>query len=273
MDFGENFEDMINFNQINKIKNNKGNSNVLKNEIFIRKNSRDNKVNEYEIKEQELVTPTLLNKKRKKPNEKKKSCLDANGTNNGDTTLDNNYNQIESKSQNQKVEGIIEICYKKDNFSLDRVLKHTEQVFKNADSNFTKPNAMLQRIYSSVFNSNEKNNTNLNLKKELSSIKLQKSEGTQSQNSSMRLTFDTSLRNSYAKTLSFISNFKNDYTAISLQKDSEKYNEDEANQTHFIKKKQTTSNIKRKCGVSYVKQSESTQLNVEDKYEYLYYKF
>lgn len=35
--------------------------------------------------------------------------------------------------------------------------------------------------------------------------------------------------------------------------------------THFIKQKQSHCNIKRECGVSYVKKTESKQINVRDR--------
>jgi hypothetical protein len=39
--------------------------------------------------------------------------------------------------------------------------------------------------------------------------------------------------------------------------------------SHFIHKKQSQCNIKRVSGVSYIKKSESKQLNVRDRYEKL----
>jgi len=38
---------------------------------------------------------------------------------------------------------------------------------------------------------------------------------------------------------------------------------------HFIRKKQSTCNVKRICGVSYVKKTESKQENVRDRYDKL----
>jgi len=109
--------------------------------------------------------------------------------------------------------------------------------------------------------------------------------------------YDDSIRREYANSLNFIKTFQEDYAPIQLQKDNEKFFEKIENEenfktqsdaisvagsisteitsnqtiskTHFIKKKQSALNIKRRCGVSYVVQSESQQLNVEHKYSKL----
>jgi hypothetical protein len=109
--------------------------------------------------------------------------------------------------------------------------------------------------------------------------------------------YDDSIRREYANSLNFIKTFQEDYAPIQLQKDNEKFFEKLENEensktqsdatsisgsisteitsnqsiskTHFIKKKQSALNIKRRCGVSYAVHSESQQLNVEQKYSKL----
>jgi hypothetical protein len=62
----------------------------------------------------------------------------------------------------------------------------------------------------------------------------------------------------HIKLINFITNYRSGYAPIELQE----INETDATNTtgrHFIKKKQSTLNLPRTCGVSYVKPTESEQ--------------
>ena len=76
---------------------------------------------------------------------------------------------------------------------------------------------------------------------------------------------EKSARDRWVGELSFNTDYSSSYEPVKMQQEQEKafaisY------KSHFIKKKQSSqnANIKRRCGVSYVKESESRQLHVED---------
>jgi len=265
LDFSNNFGDMINNYQNNNF-NNKGNFKGIKNEI---NGIKKEKVDEIEDK---VEITKFLSTKRKKPKSKeiyKGSNVKHNFVNNAINILEQNL----VSEKNQKVNNIeTQSGFKNISFNIDNILNNPKDFFMNIEENFTKKNETLEKIiYSSTQMSTQllvkpfKPNESLDQIEQLENKEM-KSDNQQKLTfpEEKQITFDRSLRNEYAKTLNFINNFSNDYTAISLQKDSEKYNED---QTHFIKRKQSTSNIKRKCGVSYVKNTESFQKDVEDRYE------
>ncbi|EAR89307.2 hypothetical protein TTHERM_00371220 (macronuclear) [Tetrahymena thermophila SB210] len=91
--------------------------------------------------------------------------------------------------------------------------------------------------------------------------------------------FDDCSRNKYFSQINFIKDYKSGYAPIEIQNQQEKeLNEMEKNEQqneethkqHFIRRKQTNNiNLKRSCGVSYVKMPESKQENVSDIYERL----
>lgn len=80
------------------------------------------------------------------------------------------------------------------------------------------------------------------------------------------------LREENFKSLSFTNDFRSGYAPIEIQKTQEKdFSQAALNKekSHFIKKKQSCAqiNLKRTCGVSYVKKTESQQLNVSHIFE------
>ncbi|KAL4496210.1 hypothetical protein ABPG72_012947 [Tetrahymena utriculariae] len=91
--------------------------------------------------------------------------------------------------------------------------------------------------------------------------------------------FDDFSRNKYFSQINFIKDYKSGYAPIEIQNQQEKeLNEMEKNEQqneethkqHFIRRKQTNNiNLKRSCGVSYVKMPESKQENVSDIYQKL----
>ncbi|KAL4446612.1 hypothetical protein ABPG74_005550 [Tetrahymena malaccensis] len=91
--------------------------------------------------------------------------------------------------------------------------------------------------------------------------------------------FDDCSRNKYFSQINFIKDYKSGYAPIEIQNQQEKeLNEMEKNEQqneethkqHFIRRKQTNNiNLKRSCGVSYVKMPESKQENVSEIYEKL----
>jgi len=243
LNMNKKFEDMFSNNQINKI-------NIKKNNTTDNKNGLTNaESNDNNLEINGKATNEFLSKKRKKPIcESKKTCIEDNSreiTNAVKTKTKSNLDTKNMADESQKVLKSDEIIYKTVNFNIDKIAEKSSELFKNVEENFNKPLEFLQKHCKS-------SDSKISNEKETNLWEIGK------------ISFDRSLRNEYAKTLNFINNFNYDSKAASLQKDSEKYDED---QTHFIKKKQSTANIKRKCGVSYVKQSESLQLNVEDKYE------
>lgn len=77
---------------------------------------------------------------------------------------------------------------------------------------------------------------------------------------------DFESRKQWFSSQTFANDFKSGYAPIEIQKTQEKDFAQSKEKAHFIRKKQSCAsiNLKRTCGVSYIKPSESQQLNVSE---------